>query len=65
MIYGRNVFIKNKGIGFLGLSTLVLVVLRFTEVIMWSWLWVFAPLWIPALIALLGGIIFYLLLRYL
>lgn len=27
---------------------LVFLVLKLTEVISWSWLWVTAPLWIPA-----------------
>ena len=30
----------------------VFLVLKLTGVISWSWWWVFAPLWIPLLIAL-------------
>lgn len=37
---------------FLGLLTLVFLVLKLTGVIAWSWWWVFAPVWIPAGLAL-------------
>ena len=33
-------------IGFLGLLTLVLIVLKLTHYIDWSWLWVLSPLWL-------------------
>ena len=33
-------------IGFLGLLTLVFVVLKLTHYIDWSWLWVLSPLWL-------------------
>jgi hypothetical protein len=39
---------ENGGIGFAGLLFLVLLVLKLTHVIDWSWWWVTAPLWIPA-----------------
>lgn len=42
---------KGKGMGlftlFLLLATAALVVLKILEIIAWSWIWVFAPLWIP------------------
>ena len=41
------------GIGFLGLLTIVFIVLKLCEVIAWSWWWVLAPIWIPVAIALL------------
>lgn len=31
---------------------LIFLVLKLTEVITWSWLWVTAPLWIPAVLGL-------------
>lgn len=34
------------GIGFTGLLTIVFIVLKLTNVINWSWLWVLSPLWI-------------------
>ena len=40
------------GIGFLGLLTIVFIVLKLTNVIAWSWWWVLAPIWLPLAIAL-------------
>lgn len=37
------------GIGFCGLLTIAFIVLKLCKVISWSWIWVFAPLWIPAI----------------
>lgn len=37
------------GIGFCGLLTIAFIVLKLCKVINWSWIWVFAPLWIPAI----------------
>jgi hypothetical protein len=34
--------------------TALLVALKLTHVIHWSWLWVLAPLWIPGLYLLIG-----------
>jgi len=36
---------SNGGIGFVGLLTVVFIVLKLTGVISWPWLWVLAPLW--------------------
>jgi hypothetical protein len=33
-----------KGIGFIGLLTLVFIVLQLTETIDWSWFWVLSPM---------------------
>ena len=41
------------GIGFCGLLSIVFIVLKLTWVIAWSWLWVLAPIWIPASLSLL------------
>ncbi len=38
------------GIGFLGLLTIALIVLKLTNHINWPWGWVLAPLWLPAVI---------------
>jgi len=40
-------------IGFFGLLTLIFIVLKLTEMILWSWFWVLSPMWIPISIALL------------
>jgi hypothetical protein len=39
-------------IGFLSLLTLLFIGLRLSKIIMWSWLWVLSPLWIPPAIIL-------------
>lgn len=40
------------GIGFFGLLAIAFIVLKLTGVIGWSWLWVLAPIWIPAAIVI-------------
>lgn len=40
------------GIGFCGLLCIVFIVLKLIGIIDWSWLWVLAPLWIPAAITI-------------
>lgn len=48
----RNNNTAAGGIGFCGLLGIAFIVLKLTGVIGWSWLWVLAPLWIPAVITL-------------
>jgi len=38
------------GIGFIGLLTIALIVLKLANVIAWSWLWVLSPIWITVLV---------------
>lgn len=38
-------------------SQLILIILKLTNVINWSWGWVFSPLWVPYLLSMLAGII--------
>jgi len=44
---------SSGGIGFVGLLTIVFIVLKLTDVIDWSWWWVLSPMWISALILVL------------
>ena len=44
---------NNNGIGFVGLLTIVFIVLKLTNLISWSWLWVLSPIWISVAIAVL------------
>jgi hypothetical protein len=44
---------SSGGIGFTGLLTVLFVGLKLTNVIAWSWLWVFSPLWIPLLLMII------------
>lgn len=43
---------KSGGIGFVGLLTIVFIVLKLCKVITWSWLWVLSPLWISTLLVI-------------
>ena len=48
------------GIGFLGVLTIVFIVLKLigeTPIAQWSWWWVLSPLWIPLVIAVALAII--------
>ena len=36
---------SSGGIGFLGVLTIVFIVLKLTGLIDWSWWWVLAPIW--------------------
>lgn len=47
------------GIGFLGLLTIVFIVLKLTKLITWSWWWVLSPIWIPLAIALFVAVIYF------
>lgn len=39
---------NSGGIGFVGLLTIVFIVLKLTDTISWSWWWVLSPMWIAA-----------------
>ena len=43
---------SSGGIGFMGVLTIVFVVLKLVGTITWSWWWVLAPLWMPLTIVL-------------
>lgn len=50
---------KNNAIGFFGALTLILFVLKILNLIHCSWVWVFAPLWLPvAAVVLISFILF-------
>lgn len=44
---------SSSGIGFVGLLTIVFIVLKLLGKITWSWWWVLSPLWISAGLAFL------------
>ena len=43
---------QSGGIGFLGLLTIVFIVLKLIGKIDWSWFWVLSPVLIPAIIVI-------------
>lgn len=42
---------KNANFPFLSILVLIFITLKLTGHITWSWWWVFAPFWIPIVIA--------------
>ena len=44
---------SSSGIGFTGMLTILFIGLKLTNVIDWSWWWVFSPLWGGVLLAFL------------
>lgn len=48
---------NSGGIGFIGLLTIIFIVLKLVGTITWSWWWVLSPLWLMTVI-LLGLFIF-------
>ena len=55
--YGRWVEMKEivdtGGIDFVDALAIAFIVLKLCDVIDWGWMWVLAPIWIPAIIGLL------------
>lgn len=41
---------SSGGIGFVGLLTIVFIVLKLIGYIDWSWWWVLSPIWITAMV---------------
>ena len=46
------------GIGFVGVLTIVFIVLKLLGKITWSWWWVLSPMWISAIVAILFLLIY-------
>jgi hypothetical protein len=57
---GESSSSSSSGIGFLGLLTVLFIGLKLTNYIDWSWWWVLAPIWGPAVFTLgvlcIGGL---------
>lgn len=49
---------SSGGIGFVGMLTIVFIVLKLIGVITWSWWWVLSPLWISFGIGLIALLVF-------
>lgn len=45
---------SSSGIGFFGLLTVALIVLKLTGFIDWGWTWILAPIWIPLALTLIA-----------
>ena len=44
---------NNKGIGFVGLLSIVFITLKLLGVITWSWIWVLSPIWINIILVII------------
>ena len=42
--------VRNSGMGFISVLTLIFVVLKLTNNISWSWVWVLSPIWISIIL---------------
>jgi len=48
---------SSGGVGFVGLLTIALIVLKLLGKIDWPWLWVLSPVWITAILVV-GAVVF-------
>lgn len=48
----KTTTVRNGGIGFAGVLTIVFIVLKLIGIIEWSWLWVLSPLWISWIVGI-------------
>ena len=55
---------SSTGIGFVGLLTIVFIVLKLIGKISWSWFWILAPIWISFISAILFLIAMFLFYHY-
>lgn len=45
---------RSKSMGLCGSLVTLFTILKITDVISWSWLWVFSPIWITLIICVLA-----------
>ncbi len=45
---------RSKSMGLCGSLVTLFIILKITDVISWSWLWVFSPIWITLIICVLA-----------
>ena len=43
---------RSKSIGLVSTLVTLFIILKLTKIISWSWLWVFSPIWITMIIAI-------------
>ena len=49
----KNKNVRNSGMGFISVLTLIFIVLKLTNNISWSWIWVLSPIWITAVLLII------------
>ena len=45
--------VRSGGMGIVSFLTILFIILKVANVIEWSWIWVFSPIWISAICAVL------------
>ena len=45
--------VRNSGMCFISVLTLIFIVLKLTNNIVWSWIWVLSPIWISIILMIL------------
>lgn len=49
----KNKDVRNSGMGFISVLTLIFIVLKLTNNINWSWIWVLSPIWITTILLII------------
>ena len=49
----KNKNVRNSGMGFISVLTLIFIVLKLTNNISWSWIWVLSPIWITTVLLII------------
>ena len=49
----KNKNVRNSGKGFISVLTLIFILLKLTNNISWSWIWVLSPIWITAVLLII------------
>ena len=49
----KNKNVRNSGMGFISVLTLIFIVFKLTNNISWSWIWVLSPIWITAVLLII------------
>ncbi len=49
----KNKNVRNSGMGFISVLTLIFILLKLTNNISWSWIWVLSPIWITAVLLII------------
>lgn len=49
----KNKDVRNSGMGFISVLTLIFIVLKLTNNISWSWIWVLSPIWITTILLII------------
>ena len=44
---------RNSGLGIVSILTLIFIILKITNKITWSWIWVLSPIWITFIFAII------------